>query len=334
MSRQLGALAVLLAVACQRQGPVPVIAAAPPAAASLPSPATASGRWRIQPLVVTLELGEDQTIAGLDEERVAPLVAARLAEMPQVLAVAATDATYVGPDQVGVQVAIRWQLLDGEGKPRSLAAPPVDGALLLAVAVHAEQAVLRGPGEMAEHLFRATLPLPAERHEPLDAFLVARLADALQPAAAQALGELWVRHLADAAVIALLTAAEDWRKVVGAREVGERKLIAGRETLETLARSSRRNLAIVAIAALARLGDARSVPVLVACLDAAHLDVVDAALLALADMQVPEAHAALVRVAGTAQDAEADTPADAAVRQRARALLAKPPARPSGAVQQ
>ena len=69
----------------------------------------------------------------------------------------------------------------------------------------------------------------------------------------------------------------------------------------------------VAVAAVGRLGDAKSVPVLVACIDSGHLDVVDAALQALADMAAPEAHAALLRTA--------TEHGEAGIRQRAADLL-------------
>lgn len=304
-------LLALAATACRREVPAPAAPVVTQDAAA--EPAVFDGRWQIQPLVVELELGADQAVAGLDLAAVQQEVTAGLRTMPQVLGVDPTATVWDGGHQAGVQVAVRWQLFDSEGKPRSVTADAVDGALLLAVAVHAEQALLKGRGEMAEHLFRATLPLPAHRQESLDVFLKARLAQALQPAAAQALGELWVRQLPDAAVVELLTDDEDWRKVVGAREVGERKLKTARVTLEKLARASKRDPAIVAVAALGRLGQAASVPVLVTCIDSGHLDVADAALQALADMAAPEARAALTRAA-------AEHP-DPAVQRRAADLL-------------
>lgn len=303
--------ATAVVMACQRQP-----ASARPAAGSVDAaqtPALPDGRWQIQPLVVELELADDQAVVGMDLAAVTREVVAGLREMPQVLAVEPTGTTYLGTQQAGVQVSVRWQLFDADSKPRGVDAPAVDGALVLAVGVHAEQAVLHGRGEMAEHLFRATLPLPARRQETLDAFLKARLVRALQPAASQALGELWVRRLPDDAVVDLLTADEDWRKVVGARETGERKLVRARLPLQKLARSTRREPAVVAVAALGRLGDARSVPVLVACIDSGHLDVVDAALQALADMAAPEAQAAL--------KATAEEHGEAGIRQRAADLL-------------
>ena len=302
----------ILAVGCRR-APVPVVAPAVVAEDVVAKAAQPDGRWHIQPLVVEIELGEDQAVAGLDRAAVTREIVAGLQDMPQVLAVDPTATTFLGGNQAGVQVGVRWQLLDGEGKPRSVTAPPVDGALLLAVAVHAEQAVLKGRGEVAEHHFRATLPLPAQRQESLDAFLKARMTAALQPAAAQALGELWVRQLDDDAVVELLAADDDWRKVVGAREVGERKLVRARVAVEKQARASKRELAVVAVAALGRMGDAASVPVLVACIDNGHLDVVDAALQALADMTAPEAHKAL--------KATAEEHGDPAIAKRAADLL-------------
>ncbi len=302
---------VCLFCACRREpaSPPAVVAAGD----SVVAPEASDGRWQIQPLVVQLELEPDQGVTGLDLAAVTREVTAGLREMPQVIAVDPTATTFAGSQQAGVQVVVRWQLFDADGKARSTTAESVDGALLLAVAVHAEQAVLKGRGEMAEHLFRATLPLPAHRQESLDLFLKARLNQALRPAASQALGELWVRQLPDDAVVELLTADDDWRKVVGAREVGERKLNIARATLEKLARASKREPAVVAVAALGRLGDAASVPVLVACIDSGHLDVVDAALQALADMAAPEARAALT--------ATAKEHPDPAVARRAADLL-------------
>ena len=305
------AVALLFVLSACRQAAKPVTP--PPAIDVAVAPAEPDGRWRIQPLLVDLELAPDQTVPGLDAAAVRAELTAGLRTMAQVLSVEPTATAYLGPEQAGVQVSVRWQLLDGDGKPRSGAPPPVDGALVLPVAVHAEQAVLKGRAEMAEHVTRATLPLPAQRQESLDAFLKARLTRALQPAMAQALGELWVRQLPDDKVQDLLTAEEDWRKIVGAREVGERKLGAARPALEKLARSSRREPAVVAVAALGRLGDAASVPVLVTCADSGHLDVVDTALQALADMTVPAARAALQAIA-------ADH-GEAAIRQRAADLL-------------
>ncbi len=307
------ALALLLLLAACRRAPEPAVAGAVAAGEDAVAAALPDGRWRIQPLVVALEIGEDQAVAGLDEAAVTQEVVAALRAMPQVLAAEPTATTYLGSDQAGVQVSVRWQLFDADGKPRAVTAPAVDGALVLAVAVHAEQAVLHGRGEMAEQLFRATLPLPAQRQEPLAAFLKARLAQALQPAASQALGELWARQLPEDAIIDLLAADEDWRRLVGAREVGERKLGSGRVALEKLARGSKRDLAVVAAAALGRLDDARSVPVLVACADSGHLEVVDAALQALADMSVP---AALPALQGIAADH-----GEPGIRQRAAELL-------------
>ncbi len=303
----------LALLACRREPtPTPaqptVLAADTTEAAALPD-----GRWHVLPLVVELELAEDQAVTGLDLAAVTTEIVAGLREMPQVLAVDPTGTTYLGSNQAGVQVSVRWQLFDADSKPRGVETPAVDGALVLAVGVHAEQAVLHGRGEVAEHVFRATLPLPAHRQEPLDAFLKARLTQALQQAVAQALGELWVRQLPDDAVVDLLTADEDWRKAVGARETGERKILRARVPLEKLARSTKRELAIVAVAAVGRLGDAKSVPVLVACIDSGHLDVVDAALQALADMAAPEAHAALLRTA--------TEHGEAGIRQRAADLL-------------
>jgi HEAT repeat protein len=149
-------------------------------------------------------------------------------------------------------------------------------------------------------------------------FLKDKLGQAAAIAVTDALHQLWAAGLTDAELTPLL--AEDVtlvQQAAAAREAGERKLLATREPLEALARTGRRDVAQVAVAALGRLGDVRSVPVLVEVLDSSHGEVVDAALQALADIQLPESMNAL--------QTAADQHVDPAVRKRAKALLEPSP---------
>ena len=314
MKRLVPALTLaLLLLACKRE-PAPVAAPPPPAATDTTQAAPLpDGRWQVQPLLVDMGGDNQEPPNAALTATLTEAVLEDVRAMPQVLSVDATATTYLGSNQAGLAVRVAWQFVDMQGKKRDLEHEPVDGELWLTVGVHAEQAVLHGRGEVAEQVFRATLPVPAQRHEPLDVFLKTRVASALQRTVARVLGELWARQLPDASVTDLLEEDEDWRKAVGAREAGERKLADARAALEKLAHSSKRELAVVAVAALGRLGDVKSVPVPVACADSGHLDVVDAALQALADMTAPEARAALTTIA-----AEHGEPG---IRQRAADLL-------------
>lgn len=287
----------ILAGACKRAPdppPPPPVQAIAPAPPTEPQP---DGRWQIAPLVVNLDLDDTQKLPQLQVNTLTTPLVQTLKALPQVLAVDPTGTTFLGTNQVGMQVDLSWELADTEGKPRGMQEPAMDGSLRLAVTVHVEQARLHGRGEAAENTVRAVVPLPAERHEKLEEFLQSRLQAALEQASVQALGELWARRLDDAAVVGLLEADEEWRQVVGAREIGERKLTMHVEKIEKLAKSSRRDLALVAVATLGRLGQSRSVPVLVNALESRHLDVVDGALEALAQIPGAEAQAALETVA-------------------------------------
>jgi len=190
-----------------------------------------------------------------------------------------------------------------QGKPLDIAAAATESTLLLAVHAFGEQRPEKGKREVAESKVDAQLPMPAKVFADFPAFLRPRLHKAAQTAVANVLGQLWARGLDDTAVAKLLDDAETWRQAAAAREVGERKLLASRVKVEKLARSSRGELAAVAVAALGRLGHAASLPVLQKALDSSHLEVADAALVALLDLATPEA---LQRVAGAAENHPSD----------------------------
>ena len=318
MNPRVGVWLLACALACGKAAtpaPTPVVPAVAEPPAPDPAP-EATGQWQLAPVEVRVELPPDQDIAGLDEAALTTLATTTLRAMPQVLSVEPTLTTYLGPTQAGLHIEAAWQLVDADQKPRSMHQPATDGALALVVTVHAEQAQARGKGEAAQHVVRATLPLSAERHEAMDEFVRNRLQRALETAAQHALGELWARGLTDDQVIKLLKDEADWRQTAATREVGERKLLQAVADVEKLAGSSKRDVALVAVATLGRLGQVRSVPVLRSAADARHLDVVEAALQALLDMPGPEAHAAL--------EAVATDHADDPVGKRARALLDAP----------
>lgn len=305
---------LLAAVACSKTpAPGPAKPSATPVAAAHEAAEELHGRWQIAPLEVVLELPPGQEVSGLDARELEQGVAQTLRGMPQVLAVQPTATEYLGPDQAGMQVQVAWQLLDAEQKPLAMAAPATAGGLAMVLTVHVEQAKTRGKGEVAQHVVRLTLPFSAERHEQMAAFVMNRVAQSVEVAAEHALGELWGRGLEDARIVALLDDEVDWRRVAATREVGERRLVAATPQVEKLARSSRREVALVAVATLGRLAQVRSVPVLQACADARHLDVVESALQALLDMPGAEAQAALKQIA--------EDHAEDVVGQRVRALL-------------
>jgi HEAT repeat protein len=213
-------------------------------------------------------------------------------------------------------------LLDDAGQPRSAAGKPSQGAVIVTLMAHAERPVPKGEPDIAERTLDVSLPLSEERAAELKAFLTARLQEASAVATADVLGELWARGLDEAAVLALLDDDVLWRRVAGAREAGERGLKAARERLEKAARDSRKDLAVVAAAALGRLGDPRSVPVLIECLGATRAEVVDAVLGALTDIGSAPALAAIQRMATEHGNPE--------IRQRAAALLQGRAGRHSG----
>lgn len=285
----------------------------------LPKPApNPSGRWHITQLEAKAEMPDDQRAPGLDDAGLTAKVAETVGKMPQVSGLGLPQDPHTA-HQLGVHVTVGWQLVDLAGRSQPMATAPAEGNLVLSVTAHAEESAKKGQREMAERTIDATVPLPADRDKGLAPFLTVRVQQATQQAISDVLGELWARGLDDAAVLALLDAAEPWRKMAGAREIGERDLKAGREKLEKAARDSRKDIATVAAAALGRLGDPRSVPVLERLLGAIHPEVLDAALVSLIDIGSPEALAAVKRVADEHENPD--------IRQRAASLLQERAAR-------
>jgi HEAT repeat protein len=125
---------------------------------------------------------------------------------------------------------------------------------------------------------------------------------------------LWANARGDGEIRATLKQGEPWRQMAAAREAGERSLQGVREDLEKLARSSRRDLAAVALAALGCLRARESLPLLVERAADPNAEIADAALVALDDLDTPEAEAALAAIAD-------DEERSAVVRNRAKALV-------------
>ena len=286
----------------------------------LPKPVhNPSGRWHITELKAKAEMPDDQRVPGLDDAALTAQLSETVRKMAQVSGFGPASEDVDDAHRLGVQVTVAWQLMDLEGRSQPSANAPAEGNLVLAVMAHAEQSAQKGEREMAERTIDATVPLPADREKGLAPFLMVRVQQATQQAISDVLGELWARGLDDAAVLALLDDEVPWRKMAGAREIGERELKSGRDRLEKAARDSRKDIATVAAAALGRLGDPHSVPVLERLLGAIHPEVIDAALVSLVDIGSPEALAAVKRVAD-----EHDNPD---IRQRAGSLLQERAAR-------
>jgi hypothetical protein len=324
------AVAVLIAtVGCQKSAPVQPKAqvAQEPVpsfgATELAKPvANPSGRWHVQKLKTKAEVTEDQKLPALDEAALSARLTETVAKMPQVLGLGEPPETVPVEQRVGVQLTMAWQVMDLEGKAQPAQHPPVDGNLVLTVTAHAEQASLKGDREVAERTIDATVPLPAERELGLAPFVVTRLQQASEQAVSDVLGELWARGLEDPAILTLLDDDAPWRKMAGAREVGERGLKAGRDRLEKAARDSRKDIAAVAAAALGRLADPHSVPVLTRLLAAIHPEVLDAAMVSLVDIGTPEALAAVQKLSEEHENPD--------IRQRATGLLQERAARRPG----
>ena len=95
----------------------------------------------------------------------------------------------------------------------------------------------------------------------------------------------------------LLRANKHWQRVAALRETGERGLSAGIDAAEEAALDSRKDIALVAIGTLGRLREQRSLTVLTKALDARAVEVIDAALTAIADIGGDEGRATIARIA-------------------------------------
>lgn len=318
MRRYLSWLCLCVLVACRPgaapQAPPPT---APEAEVLAKPQRNASARWHVVAVQVSTSIEEAQQVPGLDE------AALHKAMSDVVAGLAVVDELGPPPPQVpksawaGVGLEVAWQRLDSDHGPRGATEPASDGDLQLAVAAEVHQPQPDGPPVTAQARFDGEVPLPADRIADLPAFLRDKLGQAAAIAVTDALQQLWAGGLRDDELVPLLADDElPGRQSAAAREAGERRLKTARERLEALTRSARRDVGQVAAAALGRLGDARSVPVLVDALNSAHGEVVDAALQALADMALPTARQAL--------QGAADAHVDPAVRKRAKVLLQPP----------
>lgn len=270
-----------------------------------------SGRWQLRELQVELQLDDDQREPGVTLAALQDAVTASLAKLEQVRGVGSAEGVALR-DQVAVHVQIAWQRVSEDFQPQPLATAG-NANLLVQIVAHAEM-----PGErpsenrLAERSQRVMLPMPGSLDDRAK-WLRDRATQAAVVAVADVLGELWANTATEAELQACLDSPQTWQVQAAAREVGERRLLTLRPRLEKLARDSRKDVAVVSAAALGRLGEAASVPLLVGLLESGQIEVVDAVLVSLSTMPAPEARAALVQAA-------ASHPSQF-VRKRARQLL-------------
>ncbi len=269
-----------------------------------------SGRWQLVELHVDMQLEDDQRLAALSSESLDSALRSAAKNMEQVRGFGPMP-ELARQEQAGASVQIAWQRLDGDLRPVALNYNQ-NGQLLIQVVAHAET-----PGErpsenrVAERSQRVMLPMPGTLEDPA-AWLQERATRAMVLALSDALGELWAGSATEAELEAYLD-GETWQIQAACREIGERKLSKHRLRLEKLAKDTRKDLAAVCAAALGRLGDASSLPVLQSLLASGQPEVVDAALVALAGMAGPEARAIV-------SDA-AEHHSNSLVRRRANQLL-------------
>ncbi len=214
---------------------------------------------------------------------------------PASAAECAADAELRG--RVGVLIRFDYVLFDEDMKSHLPSAP--DGATQMHVAVmaHAER---QGPGnrpEIAEAHVSARVPMPARHASDLLGFARVRVLRAARLAVTDALGQLWVRRMEDGQIEALLDDKDPFQRAAAVREVGERGMLEARPKVEKAALSSRRDLAVVAAAALGRLADAASLPTLRSCLESTSPEVIDAAMVAISEISDPRARKMLEQVA-------------------------------------
>lgn len=300
------ALAVCVAAGCSKAPPGSAPgepSATGPAPTAVRAP---SGRWLIRELQVELQLEDSQRIAGADAAAISAAVHQGLRGAPTIAGVGQLPG-FALADQAGLALQIAWQRLDDRGQPQALQHPG-DGQLLLLVVAHAERAGADPRhNEVAERTKRSLLPVPAGQAD-WPGWLLPRVQRAAEGAAVEVLGELWARGAAAADLVAALQAKDQWQLLAAAREIGERRLPEHRASLEKLTRDSRRDVAVIAVAALGRLGGTASLDALRRLVDHGPPELVDAALVAMAGLKEPMAVAALTEIA---QDAEPEVAAKA-----------------------
>jgi hypothetical protein len=209
------------------------------------------------------------------------------------------QATAPAAAKVGVLIRASAAVMDSEGKVVAPSAAKKRTELAVSVALHVERGGVGGRPEIG--VSDVTAAVPFRHREPALAqeFVRIRLARAVEIAAADAFGQLVVRSVPDEALLQMLDAPQHWRRVAALREVGERGLTGGLKAAEHAALDSRKDLALVAIGTLGRLGDRRSLAVLRKALDARAAEVIDAALTAIADIGGDEGRATIDEVART-----------------------------------
>lgn len=261
-----------------------------------PSAPSRAGRWRLREVQAEVQLEDDQRFAGLDVAAMEASFRMAIADLPEMVATPTTQ-TPLGPrDQAAVHVEVAWQRMDDAHKVRPMAGQGA-GTLLVQVVAHVEApGVRKTENDVAERSAHLSLIVP-ETVADWQAWLLPRLQRAVATATSEALGELWARDAPEAELQAALQQRDTWKLVAAIREVGERKLRNQRSRLEKLALDSRKDVAASAAAALGRLGDAASVPVLRQLTDRPQLEVIDAAVVALAAIKDPAATGALTDIA-------------------------------------
>ena len=301
--------------------PPPATAAPEPGAQPPVTVRPAAAAFCVVELVVEQAAPAAGQIAGLEAAVTAALpanllkidgvVAAPQGDQPPQAAACSDKSNAAG--RVGVLIRFDHTLLGGDRKvyaPRDAAQAEL---LALAVMAHAERRGADGRAEVAEAHVAARVPMPARHAANLAAFAEVRVLRAASLAVTDALGQLWVRPMTDAQVRALLDETAPFKRAAAVREIGERGIIEAREQVEAAALGSRSDLAVVAAAALGRLGQPASLPTLSSCLESASPEVADAAVLAISEIADPTARKMLERVAR-----EHRLPW---IRQRASALL-------------
>ena len=304
-----GVAVALGLTACARATPV---TPEPPPATTAPAAEAPDG---VQVLDVQIELAcaPDQEVAGLGA---AHLQRALAADVTSIEGVAGVGAVPAGQQRaaVGVHLTVAWQAVDADGSPQPLQGSPGDATLLVSVEAQADAIPAVGDRARAMRRIDAPVPLPEDRRKDLAAFIQTRVQLAARAAVTDALGELWASARTDADLLHALAGPPVWRQMAAAREAGERRLERAVGSLEKLASSSRRDPAVVALAALGRLHVPASLPTLLLRIEAHDLAIADAALQALADFPSPDV---TVRLTAFAEEEERPAP----LRARARWLL-------------
>jgi len=231
---------------------------------------TSASRLCVEQLIVE---ATDCVNAGLDLPAAARLRAevalalGRLEVIDSVSAQCAQQARHA--DRVGIWVKPRIALLDASGRPQRTQPELADGALALEVTVQVERATARGHPDIGLRTFAASVPFRGRPAATFATFAQTRLVRTTALAAADALGQVWVRRMSDDAIAALLESEATWQRIAALREVGERGGTQQLARVHAAAWDSRTDVAVVAIAALGRIGTSESVAALATAMTSA-----------------------------------------------------------------